>query len=265
MPMTTTRESMGLTDEVAHLFVLGLEVAFKGGLARNGGGDTLCDGDACAFERGDLFWIVGHEAHGANAEELENFRGQLELAVVGAVAESVVGFDGVEPGVLELVGAEFGHEADAAAFLLLVEQDTGALVGYAGEREVELVVAVAAQGVEDVSGEALRMDADDGRSGVNVSEDKRDGGLDALLRRGVVKGGRPRVSGIGDRQDAFEAEDAEVCPAGREVGFGHFADTVKRHNSIIDSRGGAFDSLASASMRKRLRRRVEAWALAVRT
>ena len=101
-----------------------------------------------------------------------------------SVAERVVGFDGVEALVLELVGAELGHEADAAAFLLLVEQDAGAFVGDAGEREVELVVAVAAQGVEDVAGEALRVDADDGRRGVDVAEDEGDGGLDALLRAG---------------------------------------------------------------------------------
>ena len=81
--------------------------------------------------------------------------GSSKCAAVGLVAEFEVGFDGVEALVLELVGAELGHEADAAAFLLLVEQDAGAFVGDVAEGEVELVVAVAAERVEDVAGEAL--------------------------------------------------------------------------------------------------------------
>ena len=130
-------------------------------------------------------------------------------------------------------------------FLLLVEQDAGALVGDAGEREVKLVVAVAAQGVEDVSGEALGVDADDGRRGVDVSEHQGDGGLDALLRRGVVGGGR-----FGAFEDAFEAQDAEVSPARGKVGFGYFADIVEGHNNIIDSRGWGLDSLGRRGARR---------------
>ena len=69
-------------------------------------------------------------------------------------------------------------------------------------------MAVAAEGVEDVSGEALGVDADDGGSGVDVSHDEGNGGLTGLAG-GIAGGG-----------EALEAEDAEVAPAGGEVGIG---------------------------------------------
>ena len=176
----------GLTDgatalchEVAHLVALGFEVALEGGFGGDGGGDALDDGDAGGFEGGDLLGVVGDEADAGDAELAEDGGGEFELAVVGAEAEAFVGFDGVETLVLQFVGAELGHEADAAALLLFVEQDAGALAGDEAEREVELVVAVAAQGVEDVSGEALGVDADQRRGfGVEVAHGERDGVFD---------------------------------------------------------------------------------------
>ena len=51
--------------------------------------------------------------------------------------------------------------------------------------QFELLAAVAAQGVEDVSGEALGVDADDGRRGVDVAHDEGDGGFDAAGGAGM--------------------------------------------------------------------------------
>jgi hypothetical protein len=214
---------------VAHFFALGFEVALEGGFAGNGRGDALGDGDAGGFEGRDFLGVVGDEADGFHAEMFEDFGGEFEASIVGGVAELVVGFDGVEALVLELVGAELGHEADAAALLLLVEQDAGAFGGDHGEGEVELVVAVAAQGMEDVAGEALGVDADERgrsiRSGGEVAHDEGYGGFDGLVRRGA---------GFGE---AFEAEDAECAPAGGEVGIGDLADCNEGHDCIIDSPG----------------------------
>ena len=142
--MRTGNSKKVLADQVAHFFVLGLEVALEGWFAGDGGGDALGDEDAGGFEAADFVRVVGDEADGRDLEVFEDFGGELEVAVVGFVAQLLVGFDGIGALVLELVGAELGHEADAAAFLLLVEEDAGALVGDASEGEVELVVAVAA-------------------------------------------------------------------------------------------------------------------------
>src|SRR5881394_1551433 len=133
------------------------------------------------------------------------------MAAVGFIAQFEIGFNGVEALVLKLVGAELGHEADAAAFLLLVEEDTGAGVGDGGHGELELLAAVAAEGVEDVAGEALRVDPDDWGCAVDVAHDECHGGF------GADGGGRDVVvarRGIFD--EALETKDAELSPSGGE-------------------------------------------------
>lgn len=191
----------------------------------NDGREAFGDADAVLLEGGDLFGVVGHEADGGDVEEAEDFGGKLEVAAVGGVAEFEVGFDGIAAVVLELVGAELGHEADAAAFLLLVEEDAAAGFGDGGEGELELLAAIAAEGVEDVAGEALGVDADDGRvglpvgaGGVGVAHDESDGAFGASER-----GGDGGVAGCGVGDDAFEAKDAEMAPAGGEIGVGDLA------------------------------------------
>ena len=199
--------------------MLGLEVAFEGGFGGDGGGDALGDLDAVVFEGGDFLGVVGDEADRRDLEVLEDGGGELELAVVGAEAQLLVSFDGVEALVLELVGTELGHEANAATLLLLIEQDAGAFCGDEAEGEVELVVAVAAEGVEDVSGEALGVDADDGSDrvagcveGVDVAHDERYGGLAGF------------ATGVDGVEGAFKAEDSEVSPAGGKVCIGDLAN-----------------------------------------
>ncbi len=63
---------------------------------------------------------------------------------------------------------------------------------------------------------------------MDVAHDEGHGGFDAAggCRNGVVAAARMV-------DDAFEAEDAEVSPAGGKVGFGYLADDGKRHLSII--------------------------------
>ena len=179
-----------LADQVAHLFAFGAEIELVGGLEGYVGGDALDHSDAGEFEGLNFFRVVGDEADGGDAEELEHLGGEFEVAAVGLVAEFEVGLDGVAPLILEGVGLELGHEADAAAFLVLVDENAGAFGGDEAEGKMKLVVAVAAERVEDVAGEALGVDADDGWGGVDIAYDEGDGGLDADCwgRDGVVAG-----------------------------------------------------------------------------
>jgi hypothetical protein len=90
--------------------------------------------------------------------------------------------------------------------------------------------------VEDVSGEALRVDPDDRGSTVDVAHDEGYGAFDALLgcRDGVVAGLR-----VGD--DALETEDAKVPPAGGEVGVGYLVDGSEGHLFLIIRLGAHTD------------------------
>ena len=139
--------------------------------------------------------------------------------MVGLEAQLLVGFDRVEALVLQFVGLELGQEADAASFLLLVDQHASAGLGDHLQRHLELLLAIAAQRPEDVAGQALRVDAHQRRLRVQVPHYQRHRGFQAALRpaRGLP----------------FEAHDAEMSPAGREVRFRHLAEVVGAAHALI--------------------------------
>ena len=90
-------------------------------------------------------------------------------------SELEVGLDRVQPVLLELVGLELVQEPDSATFLGHVQEDAGALRLDARQRELELLAAVAAERVEDVAGQALRVHADEHVLGaLDVALDQRD-------------------------------------------------------------------------------------------
>jgi hypothetical protein len=141
----------------------------------NFSGDTLDYTDSGGLKGSDFLGVVGHKSDPGDTECVENLGGKLVGAAVGGEAELDVGFDSVEAVVLELVSTKFGHEANAATFLLLIEEDSGAFRGNALECELQLETAIAADGAEDVSCQALGVDADNGswggRSCVYVPQD----------------------------------------------------------------------------------------------
>jgi hypothetical protein len=159
-----------------------------------------------------------------DVQQLERFCRDFKDAAVGLIAELEIGLDGVEALVLQLVGAELGHESDAAAFLLLVDQDAGALFDDAIHGELELLAAVAAQRAEDVAGQALGVDADQRRRGVNVAMHEGDAAFDATECNGIAG-----TAGLGLGDHTFKAVDAEMSPAGGEVGLRYLTDRDRGH------------------------------------
>jgi hypothetical protein len=97
---------------------------------------------------------------------------------------------------------------------LLIDKNARAFVADALHGKFKLLAAIAAQRTEYVTGEALRVDADDGRPGVDVTEHEGNAAFDAT-RCGRITG--PAWLGLGD--DTFEAVDAEMSPARGEVGL----------------------------------------------
>ncbi len=73
-----------------------------------------------------------------------------------------------------------------------------------------MLTAVAAQGAENVPGEALGVDAQEGRCGVNIAHDQGDGFLPAL--------------GLALAESSLEPEDPKNPPARREFGRGNLFD-----------------------------------------
>ena len=224
------RES-GLTrrEQVSELFFLRLEVVFCVRVGRNLARNALNDAHSGLLKGRHFVGVVREQADFANPKRLENLGRQGEGAMIRFEPETLVGFDGIEPGVLQFVGLEFGHETDAASLLLFVDEDSGAVVGDHRERHLELLSAVAAQRSEDVAGETLRMNANERRRGCHVAHDQRDG---------VFRAARAVVA-----ERTLEAVDAEASPAGREVRGGELSNRVFRgHVFIIDGGSQTADS-----------------------
>ena len=207
------------------------------------GGDALGDADADGLEGGDFFGVVGDEADGGDAEQGEDGCGRVVLAAVGLEAELEVGLDGVQPLLLQLVGLELGHEADAAALLVLVDEDAAAGGGDGGECELE--------------GWRQSQRREWKTSPVRHWEWMRTMGGGGVVRSPMTRAmavstrvGVGALAGGGSGEETLEAEDAEVSPAGGEVGIGELAHGFKGHGSII--RGGARGSRDEGRARLRL-------------
>src|SRR3972149_2956432 len=105
--------------------------------------------------------VIGQQAYLLEPQVEEDLHTDPVVAPVGGEAQGLVGLDGVVAEcLLEGVGADLVAEADAAALLAHVHQDAPALLRYLFHRQLYLVAAVAAQGVKDVAGDALGVDAD---------------------------------------------------------------------------------------------------------
>src|SRR6185437_6726364 len=213
-----------------HLFALGLQVALEGWFGGHIRRDALDNLDAHRLQRRHLLRIVGDQADGFHAHHLQHRCRQLILPAIRSIAKLQVRLNGIQPLVLQFVRLELRHQANTAALLGLVEQNAGACIRNRGQRQLQLLPAVAAQRVEDVSRQALRVDAHNGRCGLHVAHHQRNRRLDSLRWR------RKRViAGLRISHHAFKPEDAELTPPGREVGLSHLAHGFEGHAPIISA------------------------------
>ena len=95
------------------------------------------------------------------AEVDEDLCADPVVAQVGREPEPQVRVDGVEPFLLQLVGAQLVQQADPAALLAEVQQHAATLALDHRQRRLELLAAIAAQRVEHVAGQALGVHTDE--------------------------------------------------------------------------------------------------------
>lgn len=160
-----------------------------------------------------------------DAEVLEDLGADSVVAEVGGVAEFFVGFDGVVTFLLKFVGFDFSGETDAAAFLAEVEEDA-AFFGDLTEGAVELFAAVAAAGAEDVTSEALGVDANKG-GGVGADRSVDEGEVVAVVKVGVVEVAVEVAVGGGKLDDFLAVDEFFFFTAiGDELGDGAGEEVV---------------------------------------
>src|SRR4051812_32331816 len=144
---------------MSELVPLRLHVAGVLLVGRLDDGHALVHAQSVAFEADHLAWIVGDWTNGLETEVEENLRPDAVLAQIGLEAESLVGFDSVGAAVLKLVRLELVQETDAASFLIEIDNDAASIGGDHPHGFMQLPSAVAAQRVEDIAGQALRVHA----------------------------------------------------------------------------------------------------------
>jgi hypothetical protein len=71
------------------------------------------------------------------------------------VPQAEVSLDGVQALILQLIGAQLLSQAYPSALLMLIEQHSSAFFRDHPQGQVELVMTIASQRVEDISGGAL--------------------------------------------------------------------------------------------------------------
>jgi hypothetical protein len=133
------------------------------------GRHLLRHGDPVVGELTHLLRVVGQQPDGGPADGEQHLGGGGVVALVGPVAQGDVRRIRVEAVALQLVGVELGVEADAATLLAQVEQVPAGSV-QPDDRLVQLWAAVAPFRAEDVTGEALAVEADQGRPGRVVAQ-----------------------------------------------------------------------------------------------
>ena len=205
--------------QMTKFFLLGLEIFFRVRTGNHLARYALDNFDASLFQSLDLLGIVREQAHSIYSECFEHLAGKRKIAVVGFKAQTFVGFDGIQARVLQLVSLQFGHQADAAAFLLFVDQYARAQVANHRERHLELLAAVAAQRMKNVARQTLRMDAHQRRSGMNVPHHQGDGFFNP-----------PASVGTKFRS---EAVDTKLPPPGGKIRRSDFFHCIDGHTLII--------------------------------
>ena len=121
--------------------------------------DTSGDFEAVAGQANHLARIVGEQPDFAHTEVRKDLRTDAVFAKVHREAEPAVGFDRVEPLLLQLVGMDFRRQADATALLPHVNEHAGTVHGDLPHRLVQLRSAIAPARSENVSRQAFAVHA----------------------------------------------------------------------------------------------------------
>src|SRR5580658_3148263 len=117
----------------------------------NIGAHALCNFNSRTANGINFFRIVGHQLERANVEEPKDSYRKRIIAQIHCVPEPKVGLNCVEPLILKLIGAKLFNQANAASFLMLVDQHSSTLLSDCAQGQMKLFIAVTSHGVKNLS------------------------------------------------------------------------------------------------------------------
>ena len=138
---------------------------------------TATISNAAFGQRAGFARIVREQTNPFDAEIAHDRGREVEVPAIGLEPEGVIGLDRIEPGILQLVGLQLCHQADAAALLILIDHKPATFLGDGPHGHLQLVVAITAQRSEHFSREALRMESQQRNSVGDIAHDDRERGL----------------------------------------------------------------------------------------
>jgi hypothetical protein len=141
-------------------------------------GELGCHFDSVRSQDAGFAWIVRKQTNPFDAKLTQDRSRQAEVPIVSLEAQSMIGLDRIEAGVLQFVSFQLRHQPDAAALLILIDHEPATFVGDSLHRHFQLVVAITAQRPEYFAGEALRMDPQQRSSFDQIAHDNRERGFD---------------------------------------------------------------------------------------
>lgn len=166
-----------VAEQVSEFFFFGLQIC-GGALSYYGlAGNALDYPNSGGLESCYFLRIIREEPDLGDTERSENSGRQFELTMIGFEAKFLVRFHGVESLILQLISLKLSNQTYASALLLFIQQNPRAGFSDHLQRQFELLAAIAAKRVKNVSGQTLRMNAHQRRLRMKITHYESDGGL----------------------------------------------------------------------------------------
>ena len=104
-----------------------------------------------ALKSHTLYRVIGHQAHLGYSQYAQDVSAHAVVTFIGFKAQVDVGINGVIAVLLQLIGFDFVHQADASTFLIHIHEDAFAFFLYHLHGKVQLFAALATHRAEDVA------------------------------------------------------------------------------------------------------------------
>src|SRR5207245_9968994 len=198
-------------QEVTELVFLGLQVTLVVRIRLDSYRHPLDHLEAKAFEAIDLLGIVREQTDLSNPKVVKDLAADAVIALVGGMAQRLVGLDRVQSPILQVVGMELVQEPDTSPFLVPDVENYAHAVGSDHlHRRVQLRATVTSKAAEDVARQTFRVRAqENGPLWIDVAQHQREV---ILVAEDVFIGVKlPQAGGLdSDRDDGFDPSFDEL-------------------------------------------------------